>query len=109
MRRHLITITDKLEFMIIALGGQPDQTIQEGLLNMAKYEKISELIRINMRKINESISELRDVIKVQGYQNKDRILLDAKIKETFKESEDYMQELKKSFTKYIQSNRFKLA
>ncbi len=81
MRRHLITITDKLEFMIISLGGQPDQTAVEGKRNLNEYQFKTEVIRVNINKIEQLVKERDEIIKLHGFSNKDRILKDSKIKE----------------------------
>ena len=87
MRRHLITITDKLEFMIISLGGQPDQTAAESMRHLNEYQKKTEVILVNIKSIDALLKERDDIIKVHGYSNKERILKENKYKELKAETE----------------------
>lgn len=97
MRRHLITISEKLEFMIVSLGGQPDQTAQESMRSLNEYQKKIEAILYNIKQLQIVLKEREDVIKVYGFSHKDRIMKDNSFKTTKEEAEQQLNELKEVF------------
>jgi len=73
------------------------------------YQFKTEVIRVNINKLEILLKEREDIIKVNGYSNNERILKDNKFKDLRTETESNLKELKDVFKKFTEKNKNKLA
>lgn len=105
IKRRMDTLSQKLEYMCVRLGGDPEQDGQIGeLMNLDEYQKQILLARNKIKHIREDLDKRNDDIKIHGFQTKERILSDQRIKKKIEEAEEELKTVevmvKKKAAKY---------
>jgi hypothetical protein len=74
------TLTSKIEFMVLALGGKPDADVAENKNYLKELETTQQSIKTDMNLAKTKLSERNETIALVGFQSKDRVVLDEDIK-----------------------------
>jgi len=74
------TLTSKIEFMVLALGGKPDADVAENKKYLSELETTQQSIKTDMNLAKTKLSERNETIALVGFQSKDRVVLDEDIK-----------------------------
>lgn len=74
------TLTSKIEFMVLALGGKPDADVAENKNYLKELETTQQSIKTDMNLAKTKLSERNETIALVGFQSKDRVVLDEEIK-----------------------------
>lgn len=96
----------KLEYMYVRLGGEDleNGVNLKGLKNLDEYQSLVLGIRGKINKIKEDMEKRKENIKIHGYQNKDRIVADNRIRKSIDDAEEDIHTVeilvKKSASKY---------
>ena len=59
----LDTLQSKVEFMVLGLGGKPDQEKQEDQRNQDQFDKITVIIKDKMKEIKDKLKERKELIE----------------------------------------------
>ena len=68
-RLKLQTLQAKVEFIILSLGGKPDQDTQENRRNLSEFEMTSVSIKETLNVCKDRLKERQEKIKLFGYSN----------------------------------------
>ncbi|CAI2376661.1 unnamed protein product [Moneuplotes crassus] len=90
VKRKIDTMDKKLEYMYVRLGGEDLENGKElkGLKNLDQYQGMVIGIKNKINRIKEDIEKRKENIKIHGYQNKDRIVADLRIRKSIDEAEE---------------------
>ena len=102
------TLQAKLEFIVMSLGGRPDEEKEEMKRNQEEFDNISTLLKECMSNTKSKLKERQEIIKDGGFQSKERVLLDEKVKNMFAEAEDCLKSLRAIFKEYQNKNKRKV-
>jgi hypothetical protein len=61
------TLLTKTEFIVLSLGGKPDEDKEEDKKNQDKFDKVSDLIKTRMKVAKEKIQDRNNVIADKGF------------------------------------------
>lgn len=105
-QKKIDTMSKKLEYIFVRLGGEEQENggdIQ-GLKNLDEYQKQILMARNKIKSIKEDIEKRNENIKIHGFQTKDRIISDQRIRKNIDECEKDLETVeimvKKKASKY---------
>lgn len=106
VKRKIDTMEKKLEYMYVRLGGDDLEAGEDfaGLKNLDEYQQQILMSRNKIKIIREDLDKRKENIKIHGYQTKDRIMADQKIRRAIEECEEDLKTIevmvKKKAAKY---------
>lgn len=109
-KKKIDTLEKKLDYMYMRLGGEDLEKGKEidGLKNLDEYQQQVLDTRSRIKTIRKMIDERNQNIKIHGYQSKDRIIADQKIKKSIEDWEEDIQTIeiivKKKAAKYSEQD-----
>jgi hypothetical protein len=83
----ILTLSTKIEFMVLALGGKPDE---EKIINENYVKQLTETgkeIKTELGKAAKLLGDRNETIACFGYNSKERVVIDEDIKGIFNSSE----------------------
>lgn len=102
------TLQSKIEFVVLSLGGKPDEEKEENKRNMDQFDSISAILKLKMKECKDKLKERSSLIENVGFQSKERILLDEEIKQIFDAGEHALREIRAVFKIYQNKNKRKV-
>eukprot|EP00347_Sterkiella_histriomuscorum_P002197 403369092 len=104
-RIKILTLQSKVEYIILSLGGKPDQDAEENKKNLDEFEYTSISIKNNLNTCKDRLKERTERISLYGYYSKERIELDEEIKKLFIACEEEHSYLRQVFKRYQEKNK----
>ena len=75
----LETLTSKVEYMIMALGGRPDRDVEQNEYLINQFEEEATNLKEGLSEIKDKLKERVETIDQRSYQSNERIILDEDI------------------------------
>jgi hypothetical protein len=79
----LSTLSGKIEFMILALGGKRDVDVAENNFYIEKFESTAKEVKDGLKEIRTKLGERMEKMAISGYLSKERVMVDLEIKSLF--------------------------
>ena len=86
--------------MALALGGKPDEDQLENKHLLNQFEQTKTEIQSQLKKAHQQLLERNELIKMIGFNTKERVLIDEEIKDCFNSSEQLLIYLRDVFKGY---------
>lgn len=107
-RIKLNTLQEKVEYIVLKLGGKPDEEIEENKQSIDEFERTFALVNKQLHMCKEKLEERQTKIEQFGYKSSERVVLDESIKNIFTESDRQIAHLRAVFKTYQDKNKNKV-